>query len=79
MRMVDPLKTSMVSGFASRHLVRVIRQPQACAENRRGDLAFALASEASGQREHSKVQPRRTLAPLGGAAARNVAPLDNGP
>jgi hypothetical protein len=55
MRMVDPLKISMVSGFASRHLVRVIRQPQACAENRRDGVAFALASEASGQREHSKV------------------------
>jgi hypothetical protein len=33
-----------------------------------GPPHFALASEASGQREYLKKMPRRTLATLGGAA-----------
>jgi hypothetical protein len=38
-----------------------------------GPPHFALASEASGQREYLKKMPRRTLATLGGAACGESA------
>ena len=51
----------------------IVRTPSPGAPTRADLSRFALASKASGQREHSyKKQPRRPLASLGGAAAGEV-------